>query len=143
MLCIPTYLWRLLPGNPILIRVVSMAGQRMRDLLTRCIYLALLIGVVLLAIFTSSGVTGSSPSRTSDRTTAGQFLDVGEPEPPRIRAVGSHRHLVTVSCSAAGRSNCGLLRTARASWRWMSTRIVGGWLENASRSRELAERAVL
>ncbi|MGN6505735.1 MAG: ABC transporter permease, partial [Tepidisphaeraceae bacterium] len=57
---IPTYLWRLLPGNPILIRVVSMAGQRMRDLLTRCIYLALLIGVVLLAIFTSSGVTGSS-----------------------------------------------------------------------------------
>ncbi|MGN6506875.1 MAG: ABC transporter permease, partial [Tepidisphaeraceae bacterium] len=60
MLGIPTYLWRLLPGNPILIRVVSMAGQRTRDLLTRCIYLALLIGVVLLAIFTSSGVTGSS-----------------------------------------------------------------------------------
>ena len=60
MLGIPTYLWRLLPGNSILIRVVSMAGQRMRDLLTRCIYLALLIGVVLLAIFTSSGVTGSS-----------------------------------------------------------------------------------
>lgn len=56
MLGIPQYLWRLLPANPILLRVVGVAGKRKRDLFTRCIYLGLLIGVVLLSIATTGGV---------------------------------------------------------------------------------------
>jgi ABC-type transport system involved in multi-copper enzyme maturation permease subunit len=50
MLGIADYLWRLLPANPILLRVVSMGGRRWRDLLYRCAYLALLIGVVLISL---------------------------------------------------------------------------------------------
>ncbi|MGC4033296.1 MAG: ABC transporter permease [Tepidisphaeraceae bacterium] len=55
MLGIPLYFWRLLPGNPILLRVVATASKRKRDLLARCLYLGLLIGVVVLAIGTSGG----------------------------------------------------------------------------------------
>src|ERR1700721_46983 len=50
MLGIADYFWRLLPANPILLRVVSMGGRRWRDLLYRCAYLALLIGVVLISL---------------------------------------------------------------------------------------------
>lgn len=54
MLGIPNYLYRLLPANPILLRVVSTAGKRKRDLVVRCIYLGLLTAIVLLALATSS-----------------------------------------------------------------------------------------
>jgi ABC-type transport system involved in multi-copper enzyme maturation permease subunit len=50
MLGIANYLWRLLPANPILLRVVAMGGRRWRDLIYRCAYLALLIGVVLITL---------------------------------------------------------------------------------------------
>jgi ABC-type transport system involved in multi-copper enzyme maturation permease subunit len=43
MLGITDYLWRLLPGNPILLRVVEAAGKRKRDLFIRCGYLGLLL----------------------------------------------------------------------------------------------------
>jgi ABC-type transport system involved in multi-copper enzyme maturation permease subunit len=61
MLGIPAYLWRLLPANPILLRVVSIAGKRKRDLITRCGYLGLLIGVVIFSIVTTPGA-GSGAS---------------------------------------------------------------------------------
>ncbi len=61
MLGIPAYLWRLLPANPILLRVVSIAGKRKRDLFTRCGYLGLLIGVVIFSIVTTPGA-GSGAS---------------------------------------------------------------------------------
>jgi len=35
MLGITDYLWRLLPGNPILLRVVAMASKRKRDWFVR------------------------------------------------------------------------------------------------------------
>ena len=60
MLGIPLYLWRLLPANPILLRVVSAAGKRKRDLVARCVYLGLLIGVVILAISSTGGAAGTS-----------------------------------------------------------------------------------
>ena len=60
MLGIPTYLFRLLPGNPILLRVVSVAGKRKRDLIARCLYLGLLIGVVVLAIASTGNAAGTS-----------------------------------------------------------------------------------
>ena len=57
---IGNFLWRLLPANPILLRVVGMAGKRTRDLVTRCLYLGLLIGIVLLAIANSNDNSGTS-----------------------------------------------------------------------------------
>src|SRR5438067_376773 len=60
MLGIADYLWRLVPANPILLRVVQMAGKRRRDLLIRCAYLALLIGIVVFSWLGSNDVVGTS-----------------------------------------------------------------------------------
>src|SRR5262249_14375415 len=46
---------RLLPANPILLRVVETGGKKKRDLFIRCGYLALLIIVVVFALATSGG----------------------------------------------------------------------------------------
>jgi ABC-type transport system involved in multi-copper enzyme maturation permease subunit len=54
MLGIHGYLYRLLPANPILLRVVSAAGKRKRDLLVRCVYLGLLTAIVLVGLASSS-----------------------------------------------------------------------------------------
>ena len=48
MLGIFDYLWRLIPANPILLRVVSTAGKRRRDLFIRCGYLGLLVLLVMI-----------------------------------------------------------------------------------------------
>ena len=53
MFGIPAYLYRLVPANPILLRVVSVGGKRRRDLLVRCAYLGLLIFLVIFALFGS------------------------------------------------------------------------------------------
>jgi ABC-type transport system involved in multi-copper enzyme maturation permease subunit len=45
---IGTWLWRLLPANPILLRVVSAGGKRSRHLWARLIYLVVLVVVFLL-----------------------------------------------------------------------------------------------
>jgi len=50
MLGITDYLWRLLPGNPILLRVVAMASKRKRDWFVRMGYLALLIILVFFSL---------------------------------------------------------------------------------------------
>lgn len=55
MLGILPYLWRLVPGNPILQRVVATASKRKRDLVTRCGYLGLLIAFVVYALVTQLG----------------------------------------------------------------------------------------
>src|ERR1043165_530633 len=55
MLGIVDYFWRLLPGNPILRRVVETGGKRRRDLFIRCGYLGLLIGVVVFSLLSSTG----------------------------------------------------------------------------------------
>src|SRR5438105_5792598 len=53
MLGVGEYIWRLVPANPILLRVVEAAGKRRRDLFVRSGYLALLILLVLFAILGS------------------------------------------------------------------------------------------
>ncbi len=53
MLGIADYLWRLIPGNPILRRVVENAGKKRRDMVIRCTYLGLLVAVVLYTLWTS------------------------------------------------------------------------------------------
>src|SRR4051812_27551110 len=52
MLGVGDYLWRLLPANPILLRVVESAGKRKRDLAIRCAYLGLLVFFVIFTLFT-------------------------------------------------------------------------------------------
>src|SRR5689334_22799370 len=49
------YGWRLIPANPILLRVVESGGKRKRDLFIRCGYLGLLIAVVLISLLQSGG----------------------------------------------------------------------------------------
>src|SRR5689334_15185573 len=57
MLGVHDYLWRLIPANPILLRVVEAGGKRRRDLFVRCGYLALLILVVIVALVGGSAGT--------------------------------------------------------------------------------------
>lgn len=66
MLGIANYLWRLIPANPILLRVVDSGGKRKRDLFIRCGYLGLL---VFLVVFTSlnAGTSLSELAQTSGR----------------------------------------------------------------------------
>jgi len=59
MLGITDYLWRLLPANPILLRVVEGGGKRKRDLAIRCIYLGLLVLLVIFSLL-SRGSTGTT-----------------------------------------------------------------------------------
>ncbi|MDB5320626.1 MAG: putative rane protein [Phycisphaerales bacterium] len=59
MLGVADYFWRLLPGNPILRRVVETGGKRRRDLFIRCGYLGFLIGVVIFSLLSSTSSFGS------------------------------------------------------------------------------------
>ena len=54
MLGLTEYFWRLLPANPILLRVVETGGKRKRDLFIRCGYLGLLVVFVCFSLFTAS-----------------------------------------------------------------------------------------
>src|SRR5918993_723855 len=61
MLGVGEYVWRLIPANPILLRVVEAASKRRRDLFVRCGYQALLILVVIFALITGgASVSGGS-----------------------------------------------------------------------------------
>jgi ABC-type transport system involved in multi-copper enzyme maturation permease subunit len=55
---ISLWLWRLLPANPILVRVVSGGGRRRRHMWARCLYLAVLFVVIIVVgggMLTTSG----------------------------------------------------------------------------------------
>src|ERR1044072_3204743 len=64
MLGITDYLWRLIPANPILLRVVQAAGKRKRDLIVRCGYLGILIVFVLC--FLVGGAEGTSLEKLAE-----------------------------------------------------------------------------
>ena len=66
MLGFSGYLWRLIPANPILLRVVESGGKRMRDLVIRCIYLGVL---VLLVLFMLGNAETGSLSQLTIRST--------------------------------------------------------------------------
>jgi hypothetical protein len=55
MLGIGNYFWRLVPANPILLRVVQAGGKRKRDLLIRCAYLGILLFLVIFLLLQSAG----------------------------------------------------------------------------------------
>src|SRR3954449_5735778 len=73
MLGITEYAWRLVPANPILLRVVEAGGKRVRDLIFRCVYLGLLIGIVCFMLLTSSDSMGSGDLSALAKTSAKIF----------------------------------------------------------------------
>src|SRR5438477_5268589 len=58
MLGISDYLWRLVPANPILLRVVESGGKRRRDLFIRATYLGLLVIWVVFSLLTAGNLQG-------------------------------------------------------------------------------------
>src|SRR5215216_6181666 len=56
MLGITDYAWRLVPANPILLRVVESGGKRRRDLFIRASYLGLLVIVVIFSLLTAGNL---------------------------------------------------------------------------------------
>ena len=74
MLGLTDFLWRLLPGNPILLRVVETGGKRRRDLIIRCAYLGLLILLVLLSLYNADVSTTDLASLA--KTSTGVFQNL-------------------------------------------------------------------
>src|SRR6187551_1573636 len=70
MLGVGEYFWRLIPANPILLRVVEAASKRRRDLFVRCGYLALLILVVIFALIGSGASVGGGSLGDLAKTSA-------------------------------------------------------------------------
>src|SRR6266550_9393477 len=73
MLGITDYLWRLIPANPILLRVVEAGGKRRRDLFVRCGYLGLLILVVIFSLIASSSTLGGGSLGELAKSSANLF----------------------------------------------------------------------
>jgi ABC-type Na+ efflux pump permease subunit len=69
MLGITDYFWRLIPANPILLRVVETAGKRKRDLIIRCAYLGLLVFLVIFSLLNTNvgGASLGELAKTSTR----------------------------------------------------------------------------
>ncbi|MCY2951240.1 MAG: ABC transporter permease subunit [Planctomycetota bacterium] len=66
MLGIGNYLWRLIPANPILLRVITAGGKRKRDLIIRCAYLGvLLLLVIFLLLGSASSLANASLAQLS------------------------------------------------------------------------------
>jgi ABC-type transport system involved in multi-copper enzyme maturation permease subunit len=68
LLGIADYLWRLIPGNPILRRVVENAGKKRRDMVIRCAYLGLLVAVVLYTLWLSGDDFGDLAALAREST---------------------------------------------------------------------------
>src|SRR3954453_10272318 len=73
MLGITDYFWRLLPANPILLRVVETGGKRKRDLFIRCGYLGLLVFFVIFSLATSATSVSSTSLADLAKTSAKIF----------------------------------------------------------------------
>ena len=56
MHAIGRWLWRLVPGNPLVVRIVGGASRRKRHLFVRMGYLGLLVGLVLLGLLSGRGL---------------------------------------------------------------------------------------
>src|SRR5687767_14117794 len=73
MLGVGEYVWRLIPANPILLRVVESGGRRTRDALIRCGYLGLLIGLVVVLLMSSGESLGSGDLTALAKTSSQLF----------------------------------------------------------------------
>jgi len=66
MLGIADYFWRLLPANPILLRVIATKSKRRFDLFVRCGYLGILVAIVLFALASGAASTGGGAGSLGD-----------------------------------------------------------------------------
>ncbi len=73
MLGIGNYLWRLVPANPILLRVITAGGKRKRDLLIRCAYLGVLLLLVIFLLLTSADSFANASLAKLSMQSAGIF----------------------------------------------------------------------
>lgn len=73
MLGIAEYAWRLIPANPILVRVVQTKSKRRFDLFVRCGYLGLLVGIVIVSIM-GSDTAGNLDSLAKNSAQLFQYL---------------------------------------------------------------------
>lgn len=73
MYALAQYFWRLIPANPILVRVVWSGGKRRRDLMIRSGYLGLLIAVVLFSLLAAGGAQSRDLSQLA-KTSASLFV---------------------------------------------------------------------
>src|SRR5579864_9243263 len=55
MVALAEYFWRLIPANPILLRVVQTKSKRRFDLFVRCGYLGALVAIVVFSILAAEG----------------------------------------------------------------------------------------
>src|SRR5687767_8359373 len=76
MLGVGEYVWRLIPANPILLRVVESGGRRTRDALIRCGYLGLLIGLVVVLLMSSGESLGSGDLTALAKTSSQLFQNM-------------------------------------------------------------------
>src|SRR5215213_4183071 len=76
MLGVGDYLWRLIPANPILLRVVESGGKRTRDAIIRCGYLGLLIGLVVVLLLSSGESLGSGDLTALAKTSSQLFQNM-------------------------------------------------------------------
>jgi ABC-type transport system involved in multi-copper enzyme maturation permease subunit len=60
------YFWRLLPANPILLRVIETKSKRRFDLFVRCGYLGVLVAIVLFALASGAASTGGGAGSLGD-----------------------------------------------------------------------------
>lgn len=74
MLGIHTYLWRLVPANPILLRVVDSGGKRLRDAFIRWGYLGILILVVIISLLGGGSSESGTPGLSDLAKTSGQLF---------------------------------------------------------------------
>lgn len=72
------WFWRLLPANPILVRVVSAGGKRVRHLWVRLLYLGILFLVLILAATTSLGGAGSLVELAKKSSVAFMFVSIAQ-----------------------------------------------------------------
>lgn len=67
------WLWRLGPGNPMVVRIVEGSSRRSRDTAVRWLYLAVVIVLVLLGIVTAGGLSGEMSLGDLAKAGAGVF----------------------------------------------------------------------
>lgn len=58
-----SWLWRLIPGNPQVVRIVQGASRRNQHALVRLCYLVVLMGIVFIGLVGGGGLTGSGDLR--------------------------------------------------------------------------------
>ena len=76
MTAVAQWLWRLGPGNPMVVRIVEGSSRRPRDAAVRWLYLALVIVLVLLGIISGGGLGGEMTLGELAKAGAGVFAVV-------------------------------------------------------------------